>query len=249
VAISTDGGFVAAADDGLVRVAPDGAVSRLPGVLRRDFAKRGVNPGSVVILPDGNFAVADGRVWMVTAGPAQRLAAALRNLRLSAASVRAAISTTGPGVATLEASRAGRVLATISTAVGTGPSTIALAGRFRSRRGSIRLTLRSADGRIAGDELAVFLGSSLRVADARSLVKASLGSDTNSGEYVSRCRRFGRRRVDCDVHRWVNSDQWCQRVVAVTLPRTGLPATRHYRCRNPGEPPDNTPLPLPDPAR
>jgi hypothetical protein len=43
------------------------------------------------------------------------------------------------------------------------------------------------------------------------------------------CRRFGRRRVDCEIR----DEDSCIGVASVTLGRTGIVLRRHYRCGRP----------------
>ena len=63
-------------------------------MLRRETPR--LYPGAMAVLPDENLVIESERLWMITSAPAQRVAAALTGLRMSAHNVRAAISTTAP---------------------------------------------------------------------------------------------------------------------------------------------------------
>ena len=165
-------------------------------------------------------------------GPTPWTLAALRDARTSRRAVTAVIESTQPGTATLELVRRGRIVARVMRPVAAGHSTLRAVGPIRDAWYDLRLVLESAHGTTARDEVPVHGARALTVPRARRLLGRYQGNLDGVVRYRlgEDCRRFGRRRVDCEIR---SGSEDCKAVASVTLGRSGVVLRRHYRCRRP----------------
>jgi len=242
VAAAPDGGFFVSTYHGIRRYAANGSLVGHFSTRAPDFAGRRLYPTDLAVLPDGNVAfVADQRLWLLRVAPSQRLAVSLRNLHVSGNTLTVTFSATAPGTATVRtAGRDGSL--SVSAPVIEGTNRVTVAGPFVSAKRWVRVRLQDAAGRVAHDRIGAWLGPVLRTGVARRLVEEPLDADEGGGNSVGRCRRFSRRRVDCEVRYrrgiyWRGEDRYeivedrCDYVASVTLPPTGILQQRTYRCR------------------
>lgn len=241
VELAPDGGFYAAVQT-ITRFSVDGTPRRAFATQARDFARR--RHGSVIeitVLPDGNIAfISDNRVWLLVTDPAnaaQRAAVALRNLSVTRDRVLVTFETTTTGSVTLSvAGKNGQPL-THTQDVPAGVSTIEAQGPFSNRGEYVKVQLRDPAGRIAQDQIRAWLAPRLLISEARRILDQLVGPRYG---FVGDCRRFTGQRVDCMIRRYIiessgsrpkRSKSRCDRYESVSIPRTGVPRLRHYRCK------------------
>ena len=247
VVAAPDGGFYVAGGAGAIaRYSADGALvsayaSRtfgrpypLGGFSSRQSSWRPLYPARLAVLPDGNLAFVDsGELWVMAFGPMSRVAVSIRNLSVARGMITATIASTAGGTATLGLQRlhgrGERMLAREPLAPGLDH--ITFRGRLPAGERTLLVQLTDAANRIAGDRVEALLRPRLRIKDARAATYRAL-SETAEYREVRRCRRFSPRRVDCVIYSQEYPRRPCWRVAAITLPRTGLPQHRLYRCRS-----------------
>jgi hypothetical protein len=136
----------------------------------------------------------------VPAGPTPWTLTAFRDITRHPNAVEAVIETTQPGTATLEISDEGRVVARATQSVVAGHSTLRAAGHLRNDWYDAKIVLNGANGVNASDEVPIHGARALTVPLARNLLGSSQGKVGRSAYWLGRdCRRYGRRRVDCQV--------------------------------------------------
>ena len=251
VADAPDGGFYVAdmggrsgrilhysADGTLLHAYPTLSFGRPDsGSLRpRQIPWRPLYPRRLAVLPDGNIAfVTNSELWLLALAPVERLAVSLRNVAtLSGGVVTATIASTAAGTASLSVrGSSGRV--SITAPIAQGVNELSFTGRFASGWRVLRVEVTDAAGRTAGDRIYVWLGPRLTMDGARGVLGwmfDELGEDYE----FRRCQRVSSRRVDCVIHSYEFSRPWCWRVAAVTLPSSGIPSPRLYRCKKGNSP-------------
>jgi hypothetical protein len=207
-----------------------------------DFAGREVLGEGLALDPQGGLLVVgpdsrretrpEWRLSYLPNCPTPWSLAALRDTRIDRRGVSAVIETTQAGTATIEVLQRRTVVARVSRPVAAGHSTLRAVGRLRAEWYDVRLRLESATGVTARDRVPVHGARSLTVPLTRELLGRDQGSaedDVAVYRLGDRCRRFGRRRVDCEIR----DEDSCEGVASVSLGRTGVVLRRHYGCRRP----------------
>jgi hypothetical protein len=205
-----------------------------------DFAARSVfgqaisidaHGGLVTMGPPGSQEEAfPPVVRYVAAGPTPWVMAALRKTVTSRTGLTAIIETTQPGVATLKLLRRGRRVARVTQEVPAGHTTLRAVGPIEDRWYDVQLRLDGAGGTRAQDAVPVHGARALTVPLARRLLGRSQGStEFGTLKLGSKCRRFGRLRVDCIV-RTADSPSSCVGIASVRLAASGVVLRRNYEC-------------------
>ncbi len=148
------------------------------------------------------------------------------------------VETTQPGVLTLELMRSGRVARLVRQPVGSGRATLQIPARPTQHLYTLRATLESSDAPVARDQVKLLNARELSVKQAKKLLEVP--PSDSPVEFISRsdrCRRFGSRRVDCEI-RYVYDDgsrtvtDRCDSMGSATLRRSGIVLKREYACGN-----------------
>jgi hypothetical protein len=249
VAARPDGGFYVSFRNGIKEFAADGSLVRVLSTVTPDFARRTLPPEKLAVLPDGNLAFTSfgddpitysrgPRVWLLRLAPTANAAVALRNLHVSADAVAVTIEATVSGTVTVRAGGRQTPLATTIAPVAAGITTLTLTGSFSPSGRVVHVELQDAIGRIATDRITAWLGRKLPKRTALDIADTDLEADSGGGSYIDRCKRYSRRRIDCEI-RWALTNPYtgaslrdrCTSIRSVTLPSTGIPLVRSYRCR------------------
>jgi hypothetical protein len=118
----------------------------------------------------------------------------------------------------LEVRRHGKLVAHASRRVRSGRSTIGVGGPFVAADHEVSVTLRADRGGAYSDRIHLFTSETL----PKRLVSADVGGD--------RCKRIGKRRIDCEVHNSEDEESGvpCLNTVAYRLFHSGLTFVRPY---------------------
>lgn len=185
-----------------------------------------VGPTSPVITSDG-YVRNRGALRYVADGPTPWTMAALRSTRTSRHAVTAVIEATQPGMATLEIARGKLIVARVRQPVPAGHSTMRAVGPVRKRWYDVRLRLEGPGGATARDDVPVHGARALTARLVRRLLGQRQGIDDETRYTLgSDCRRFGKRRVDCEIDDAHGSKVG---IASVKLARSGVVLRRHYR--------------------
>ncbi len=98
------------------------------------------------------------------------------------------------------------------------------------------MSVRDPQGRIARDSAALYLDTRLTVRTGLRLLGGREQAGDSGVEWrLATCRRFGSRRVDCELRETASqpdgSDkQRCAEIRSVTLQRSGIALLRKYAC-------------------
>ena len=209
------------------RIAPDGTISTIfhaeqtYGDRLGDYAGRyGSYLEAMDTTREGGVAVIVGgfrlRALYLAPRRTRRTLVALRNTRVSGRRVKVAVDATTSGLLQLEVSRRGKLVAQASRRVSAGRSTIGVNGPFAAADHKVRVKLRASRGAY-GDHIHLFT--------SETLPKRLVSADVND-----RCKRIGRRRIDCEVHYAEDEESGvaCLYTVAHRLFRSGLTFVRPY---------------------
>lgn len=204
--------------------------------LLRDFAARSAQ--TTAIGSDGHGGLLAGStrgLLLVPGAPTPWTLVALRGTRIDDAGIDAEFETTQPGTATVEIERGTRVLAQASAHVSAGAAAIRVPRPLGAGWYRVRVTLRGDTGRVAQDAVAVLGAPNITVTLARRL----LGSFQGGEETVlislgKRCRRYGRRRVDCEIRSsdggYVPPRVSCDSMASLEFRPSGIVLRRDYAC-------------------
>jgi hypothetical protein len=244
------GGYVLIADslnDRVRRVGRDGRISTVAGsgthmysgtVLLADALRWDGEPAAAAILdaptglavtPEhGLFAAsADGVRFVVPPGtPRLAVAVLAGGGRASLGGYRARVITTVPAHVTIEARGASARVRAEGDAAAGSPATITLNRRFAPGVYTVAAAATTEAGAVATHRTRLILGGTLprRVAKRAVAGVATPGDAGEDDNYsVGRCRRFGPRRVDCEIkHRFATAPTSCSHLIAVRLTASGL---------------------------
>ena len=202
---------------------------RLPN-LRRECCVHDIQP-----IEDGGFVITTQSEMLLAAPPGtSRLGATIAREALPALQRRSlVVRSTIKATLRVALSRRGRVAVRARVAGKPGLNRIALPRKLPAGLYRATLRARSADGSAVGETRRVLIGALLPGGVARDLVDRAYSEFAEGNEFVSGCRRFGRRRVDCVLSVYGNEKiaaRRCALVVAVVLRRTGHVMQRRYRC-------------------
>lgn len=241
--------FVADSGEGRVRrIGTQGRISTVAGGSFDAAASEGLSDDgesgvgapfhdlkSLAVTPDGGLVAGADRVRYLAPPVPRRFAVALlaRRGRASTSGYRARVVTTMPGRVTVR-TRVGReVVSTSASTEARVPTDATITRRVSPGVYTVDVTARSGEA-VATNRIRVILGGRLTTQLATRIFDSlDLGYESIVGR-VTRCHRFGARRVDCRIEQTdddVPSDPWrCVSVDAVTLTASGIPQVRSYPC-------------------
>ena len=242
-----DGSWLVGDADGTIRrVAPNGTISTVVGSARHApmltghgtgiFNGEGLRADQAAIVPialargeDGSLLIANdyGRVIAIT-GPESALpAVAITGTRVSAKRLTVEFTSTVAGRAHLAVARGREV----DAAVGRGRTTLAVPVPATPGAYRVELTVRAPPNAAPVATVGVLIGA-LSPGIARHAVYRYADATQEGNGHITRCHRFGARRVDCE-----NSDdgESCLSMNAVTTGASGLVRFRNYDCPRHGQ--------------
>ncbi|MDA0161290.1 hypothetical protein OM076_13515 [Solirubrobacter ginsenosidimutans] len=202
-----------------------------------DFAGRSVTArGLGQAAHEGLLIASDRGVVYLPRGPSAWALVALRDTSIGPKRLTAVIETSRAGVATLELVRGGDVMARTRQPVGLGHATLRVNQQPNGRLYTLRVALHSEGATTARDEVTVLAARELGVARAKELLGDAQEEQANYVIYRSdRCRRFGTRRVDCEIryrdeYDLDNVTETCDSIASIELQRSGIVFRRQYAC-------------------
>jgi hypothetical protein len=198
-------------------------------------------PTRIAVAADGSLLVAESSAIRLIASPtSERLAVAIRNLRLGSRSVMVDVATTHPA----------QIRASLLIGRGTVATTSSEPNRFdvplrlplTRARGLTTVALHAVDasGHIASTAARFIARRRMALRVARAVIANDMGRMLSSHDApgvfapeLKGCHRFAPDRIDCTLGEWFDSmpGSWCRANVAVTLDHQGLPRLRDYGVR------------------
>jgi hypothetical protein len=223
VAAAPGGGFVTVVGRRVVRVDAGGSAETLADLASfdSDFAGRGIGEvkGLAVDAHGVYLSTAEG-VWLVPFGPPRRAAVRIVDARRIGGRLRVQVRATPGGVLTVRAGRESR------RARAHGPTQwLSVRTRGASRASTVVVTLRGRNG-IAVDRLRLVVGPRLPMRLARASIEFN-EIDDEGGLRTGPCRRFGPRRIDCQI---LGPGRRCTDIISLSAGRDGILQRRDYRC-------------------
>ena len=186
--------------------------------------------------PLGGFLFSGGYVVrQLVETPSDRLGVGIRASRATARASVVEYRVTGSGIAAIELRRTNdpaRVVARRRAVAQAGLNGVGLP-RVRPDGYDVTVRVTGDNGSRDSDRLALVLGGRLPIHVAASVAErwecplCDRRDSEVDADYVGRCRRLNRRRVDCALAR---SDSACRRVASVVLRPTGFTWSRSYPC-------------------
>ncbi|MEA2623529.1 MAG: hypothetical protein QOH61_2439 [Chloroflexota bacterium] len=243
---TSDRGFLIGGS-GLRKVSAQGKISTVASGDAWDFAGRQVGPlRALARLPDGSLAAISGQgVAMLASAHPQRLAVAIRDLKVSRSTVTVTIDATRSASVRLEIRNGTDVRSGVTASLSPGKNVVPARGSFAPQPYEVRLTAADSNGRVAGDHVVAYLGDRLTLHAAEAKVENALRGfgSSEATDYLKGCRRIGgRQRVDCQVrfsaynpNDTTQSVDRCVTILSIRRAPTGILNVAQYRCPRRGE--------------
>ena len=215
---------------------------RQAGTLKLGFGINGVASD-----PFGGllFSSSGGGLRYLANPPSRRMGVAIRATSTTRRTARISYLALAPGDVTLELRRtgSGRRVAVAHRRARAGLNKARLP-RVRPGSYSVTVHARAASGHSDSDRIGLILGGRLPKGVAAEVGRVWNCNDCagggDGGQWVGQCRRFSRRRVDCQIAPLEFTD--CNEAVSVVLRRSGLVFSRTYGCPIRRHPRRKTPL-------
>jgi hypothetical protein len=252
-----DGGFAVSAKGGVFQAAPDGSLTPLGGGGKPpselfnlgDSNDEGSRAGlfngegrdaraiefggGLAVDPLGGFVLSHGySVSILAEPPSGRMGIAIRRVKSPARKPRLVYVATAPGTLEMSVRVANRRVGPIRrSTVEAGLGTVSLP---RVAPDGYQITVRAvaANGTRDSDRLGIVLGGRLPIwvaANTLAKFECDCGGDApDTTEYLGRCRRFSRMRVDCRIN--AREIDTCEYVASAALRPSGFVWTRTYGC-------------------
>jgi hypothetical protein len=239
-----------ASNDRIRRVELDGRIATVAGSSRDLESSASVEgdggpalgaslegPSGVAATPDGSLAIAAGNaVRFVAQASTSRPAVALlgRQGRAAAGGYRARVITSVPAQVTLRARIRGAIVRAHTQTSAGSAATITLHHSFPPGVRTVAVTATTDTNAVVTHSLRLILGGVLPARVAKdAIAQLSLGTEGTVAE-VTRCRRLGPRRVDCEADERVDEEgappATCAVLVSAQLTASGLLRGRFYGC-------------------
>jgi hypothetical protein len=251
-----DGGYAVSAKGGVLIAAPDGSLTPIGGggqepsklfKLGSDEPSRAglfngegrdartvAFGGELAIDPLGGFLLSSsyGPISMLAEPPSGRMGIAIRRVKSPTRKPQLVYVATAPGTVAMSVRVGRRRVGPIWRGrVEPGIGTVPL---LRVPPGEYELTVRAvaANGTRDSDRLGIVLGGRLPVSAAAQVIANfecdCTGDAPDTTEYLGRCRRFSRIRVDCRID--ARELDTCEYVGSALLRPSGFVWTRTYNC-------------------
>jgi hypothetical protein len=194
-------------------------------------------PTAMAMTPDGGL-VFNSHSEIVYAAPAQpaRTGVRIRGARVVGARGSLVLATTQSGEATVRIGHGRRGVTTPASPVPGGRSSLRVRLPRRPGPYQVRVVLRQ-NGRIAADQLTLFVGRRLPLRLARESYDSTVTHDDDVAWGI-RCHRRSARRIDCEIRSGDPGRRLrCAWRAAIEAGRDGILRSREYRCPPRGRPP------------
>jgi hypothetical protein len=193
-----NGTIVVSAAFGYARVLPDGkwySLFKDFGSSVSDFTGRG--PGittAITATAEGGLLMGTGGLYELATRQARRALAHISGARVDDDHLAVSVDASRAARATLRVRLRGRTVARATRSIRAGRQRLEVGGRFAARRHNVRVTVRARNGTVSSDDVALYLGGTLTMKDARAAIKLELFEGS-----IQSCRRITRRRITCTI--------------------------------------------------
>lgn len=246
-----DGSWLVGDVNGTIRrVAPDGTIRTVVGASRDAPMLTGHGVGifngeglaathaAVVAVDlarasDGSLLIANGhgRVIAITGPQSSLPAVAITATHVSARRLSVEFIATRSGRAHLAVTRGGAPGRDVDAAVDRGRARLGVRVPARPGVYRVELTVRGATAAPPVATVGLLVGR-LQSGIARHAVYRYANASQEGNGHISRCHRFGPRRIDCENR---DDGESCLSMNAVTVGDSGLARFRNYDCPRPGQ--------------